>query len=199
MAAQNKVYDQSSTAQVNITDDRVSGDDLSASFTASFSDDQAGANKAVAINGFALNGAGAANYSYTAPTSTTASITQRVLDLTVAAQDKAYDGTQSATVIVTDDRLSGDTLSYTYSAQFADKNVGTGKAVQLAGLALTGADASNYQLPTNAAGSASITARTLNITANPINRVYDGTRCGECELLWMIELLAMISAFRPRR
>ena len=31
-------------------------------------------------------------------------------------------------------------------------------------------------MPTNAAGSASITARTLNITANPINRVYDGTR-----------------------
>ena len=140
---------------------------MSASFTASFSDDQAGANKAVAINGFALNGTDAANYSYTAPTSTTASITQRVLDLTVAAQDKVYDGTQSATVTVTDDRLSGDTLSYTYSAQFADKNVGTGKAVQLA-LALTGADASNYQLPSNVAGSASITARTLNITANQI-------------------------------
>ena len=176
VAAQNKVYDQSSTAQVNITDDRISGDDLSASFTASFSDDQAGANKAVAINGFALNGADAANYSYTAPTSTTASITQRVLDLTLAAQDKVYDGTQSATVTVTDDRLSGDTLSYTYNAQFVDKNVGTGKAVQLAGLALTGTDASNYQLPSNVAGSASITARTLNISANPINRVYDGTR-----------------------
>ena len=98
------------------------------------------------------------------------------MDLTLAAQDKVYDGTQSAAVTVTDDRLGGDTLSYTYNAQFVDKNVGTGKAVQLAGLALTGTDASNYQLPSNVAGGASITARTLNISANPINRVYDGTR-----------------------
>ena len=46
-----------------------------------------------------------------------------------------YDGTTTATVTLSDDRVSGDMLTDSYtSATFANKNVGTGKPVRVSGI-----------------------------------------------------------------
>src|SRR5439155_14955964 len=110
--------------------------------------------------------------------STTASITARTLTVSATGVTKVYDGTSNATVTLSDDRVSGDSLSRTYSAAaFADKNVGSAKTVSASGISVSGADASNYLLASSSATTtANITAKGLTvsgITAN--NKVYDAT------------------------
>ena len=61
------------------------------------------------------------------------------LTVTATGVDKVYDGTTSAMVSLSDDRLSGDSLTVSYgSASFADKNVGIGKAVTVVSIAISG-------------------------------------------------------------
>jgi len=55
--------------------------------------------------------------------------------------DKAGDGTTTATVTPSDNRISGDVFAVSDVALFADKNVGSAKAVTVSGISLTGADA----------------------------------------------------------
>ena len=71
-------------------------------------------------------------------------------------------------------RSSGDTVVFSQSGTFADKNVGTNKSVSYSD-SLSGSDSGNYSL-VSAGGSstASITAAPLIITANNANKTYDG-------------------------
>ena len=57
------------------------------------------------------------------------------------------------------------TANYT-NASFANKNVGTGKAVSVSGITLSGDDAGNYTSNTTASTSANITARPITVTAS---------------------------------
>jgi len=92
--------------------------------------------------------------------------------------NKVYDGLTSATVSFLDDKLSGyDEIGYSYNAVFADgKDVGTGKAVNVSGISLTGDDAIYYSLGSSTdTTTADITAKAVTlsgITAG--NKVYDG-------------------------
>ena len=53
--------------------------------------------------------------------------------------DKIYDGTTTATVTLSDNRIAGDVFTATYAgATFADKNVGNGKAVTVTGISISG-------------------------------------------------------------
>src|SRR5439155_18114561 len=99
--------------------------------TATFASKTAGTAKTVTATGLSLSGADAANYQLASTTATTtADITARVLIVTATGVNKGYDGTTTATVTLTDNRVAGDTLSRSYtSASFADKNVGTAKSV----------------------------------------------------------------------
>ena len=87
--------------------------------------------------------ADAGNYMFDRTTaSTTADITARALTVSAAGMNKVYDGTTTATVTLSDDRVSGDVLTDGYtSATFADKNVGTGKTVSVTGISISGTDA----------------------------------------------------------
>src|SRR4029079_9206028 len=88
-------------------------------------------------------------------------------------QNREYDGTTTATVTLSDDRIPGDVLTTSYAAAtFADKNVGTGKAVNVTGISVSGADAGNYTPNTTATATADITARALTVTADPKTKVY---------------------------
>src|SRR5439155_3387025 len=107
---------------------------------------------------------------------TTADITVRALLVTAAGVNKGYDGTSTATVTLSDNRVAGDTLSRSYtSASFADKNVGTAKTVSVSGIAISGTDAPNYTFNTTASTTADITARSLVVSATGVNKVYDGS------------------------
>lgn len=62
------------------------------------------------------------------------------------------------------------------SGAFADKHAGTNKTITLDGITLDGADAGNYSLAADSVtSSASITPKTLTITAMTDTKVYDGT------------------------
>src|SRR5207249_132959 len=93
---------------------------------------------------------------------------------------KVYDGTADAAASdrAVDGKISGDDVSLVGGiASFADKKVGTAKAVTLAGAALGGADAGNYSLssPTYT-DKANITPKPLAGTFTADNKVYDATR-----------------------
>src|SRR5207249_11787117 len=108
----------------------------------------------------------------------TANITARPLTVSATGVDKQYDGTTAATVSLSDNRVSADTLADSYtSASFTDKTVGTGKTVNVSGISISGADAGNYSLQnTMATTTANLTQRDLHTTANGVNRTYDGSR-----------------------
>ena len=171
----NKIYDGTTAATVNLADNRVSGDVFTDSYTsATFSDKNVGTGKTVSVSGISISGTDAGNYTFNTTTSTTANITARALTVSATGVNKVYDGNTTATVTLTDDRVSGDVFTDSYtSANFANKNVGTVKPVSVTGISITGTDAGNYTFNATASTTADITPFGLVITAHGINRVYD--------------------------
>ena len=180
----NKVYDGTANATVTLSDNRVSGDILSASYTAaSFTNKNVGTGKMVSVSGITISGTDSTNYVLAATTvSTTANITATKLTVSgITANNKVYDAKTTATLNVNGAALvgviTGDTVTLsTKSAKgtFSDKNVGVGKLVTVSGLTISGTNSGNYTL-TQPTTTANITARTLTITAKGVNKVYDGT------------------------
>ena len=169
-----KVYDGGTAATVTLGDDRLAGDVMSLAYgSAGFLDKQAGSGKTVNVSGLTLSGADAGNYTLAATSgSTTAAITPRSLTVTWSGVDKVYDGSTTASVGSSDNRVNGDVLTVLRSAAFADANAGNGKAVSVTGVSLSGADALNYSVATTGSTTAAITPKTLTLTAN---KVYDGS------------------------
>src|SRR5207249_3038956 len=136
----NRVYNGSTNATVTLSDNRVSGDTLSTSYTsASFANKNVGAAKRVSVSGIAISGTDAANYTANTTATTTADITVRTLAVSATGVNKVYDGSTNATVTLSDNRVAGDSLSTSYtSASFADKIIGTAKLVSVSGIAISG-------------------------------------------------------------
>jgi filamentous hemagglutinin family protein len=190
LTAQDKVYDGNTAATLNTGSatftGMIGGDNLTiASATGTFADKNAGTGKTVNISGLTLGGTDLSNYNLvSANATTTASITKlRLTSLSgLTAENKVYDRTNGATLDVSaatfGGKVTGDSLSITAgSGTFADKNVGTGKIVTVAGLTFGGTDAGNYDLPLAAVTtSANITPKPITavtaITAQ--DKVYDG-------------------------
>jgi hypothetical protein len=136
----NKVYDGSTVAAVVYGDNRVAGDVVGVSGSATFADKNAGVGKAVGVNGIALGGTDAGNYTLLNTTaSTTASITPKALTVTANSDSKLYDGSAysggkgvSYSGFVAGDSASdiGGMLAYGGSSQGA---VATGNYVITAG------------------------------------------------------------------
>src|SRR5205814_5944404 len=85
--------------------------------------------------------------------------------------NKQYDGNTTATVDFSGASLVGviglDSVSINstgYSASFATKTVGNGKAVTVIGVALSGGDAGNYTVSQPSGLTADITAKNLTIS-----------------------------------
>lgn len=185
-----KVYDRSTTATVSAAGATVSGviagDTVTlntAGAAGSFADKNVGVGKAVTVTGLLLSGADGGNYVLTQPAGLTATITAAPLTVSgVRANDRIYDATTTATLNTGGASLSGvlagDTVSLGtggYTASFADKYVGSGKAVTVAGLVLSGPDGGNYVLSQPGGLTATITP--APVTAGGISardKVYDG-------------------------
>jgi hypothetical protein len=176
-AGVDRIYDGTTNATVTLSDDRVAGDVLTTSYTsASFTSKTVGTGKTVNVTGISISGADSGNYTANATTTTTANITSRTLTVTATGVDRIYDGTTNATVTLSDDRVAGDVLTTSYtSVSFTSKTVGTGKTVNVSGIAISGADSGNYTANTTATTTADISSRTLTVSATGVNRVYDGT------------------------
>lgn len=111
---------------------------------------------------------------YTGTASQTFQITQKALTVSgVAASNKVYDGTTTATITATLQGVAdGDSVQLTPpAADFDTKDAGTGKAVTIAAsgsFTISGADAGNYTLtqPTVSGLTADITPATLTAPGN---------------------------------
>ena len=173
-AGVNKVYDGTTAAGVTLSDNRLSGDVLTASYgSANFADKHAGVAKAVSVAGITLTGAAAHNYAANATAATTADITPRSLTIAAAGVNKVYDGTPAATVTLSDNRVSGDLFTDAYtSAVFADARVGVGKPVDVTGISINGADAGNYNVNATASAVAHITPKAASVTPNTASKTY---------------------------
>jgi hypothetical protein len=184
ITANDKVYDATSLAALNTANGALagvfSGDAVTlAGATGTFASKDVG--KGIAVTGnLSLDGAQAGDYSLTQPT-TTANITPAPLTVSGITADKVYDATTVATLNTANASLAGlfggDTVTLDASAAkstFASKDVGTGIAVSVSGLALGGAQASDYSL-TQPALTANITPAPLTVTRIAADKVYDGT------------------------
>ncbi|MCE5286175.1 MAG: YDG domain-containing protein, partial [Pelosinus sp.] len=93
---------------------------------------------------------------------------------------KTYDGTTAATLNGTAavSAFGSDVVSVggTGVGTFLDKNVGSGKAITVTGYALSGADASNYNIVQPTGVTANITKADLSVSGITANsKTYDGT------------------------
>ena len=181
LKALNKVYDANTSASIAglAVVNGLGGDvvTVGGTPTGTFNDKNVGTAKPVTVSGIIISGADADNYTLIQQTGLSADITKANLLVTgLIASNKVYDATATATLIgtvVISGALGTDvvTISGTITGSFADKNVGTGKTVSVAGSLLSGADAGNYTL-FQPSLTADITPKALTITADNKIKIY---------------------------
>ena len=179
ITAGNKAYD--ATTAATITGRTLTGvlgtDSVSYSGgTATFSDKDVANGKTVTATGLILSGADAGNYTANSEATATANITPLGITGGITAGNKAYDATTAATI--TGRTLTGvlgtDSVSYSGgTATFSDKDVANGKTVTATGLILSGADAGNYTVNSEATATANITPLGITGGITASSRVYD--------------------------
>ncbi len=157
----------------------VDGDDASALTTPLSLSTYAVSTSPVSGSPYTIYASGAVDPDYSI-TMNNGSMTVNPIALTLSAtaDDKTYDGTTTATPNFDTSGINGgDSVSFAYSsADFSDKDVGTGKSVSITGVSLTGADASDYTLDTSStSATADITPLALGVSATAQNKIYDAT------------------------
>lgn len=118
-------------------------------------------------------------YSAPATVTITVNMIERPVTVDITASDRAYDGTDAATVTYGEivGLAPGSTVTLDTSAataSFADRNVGTAKTVTTTGAVLSGDTLGRYTL-TVGTDTADISAAPLVITAVTDTKTYDGT------------------------
>lgn len=184
-----KVYDGNDNATIIVTlsNDRVLGDDIALTHTATFdgpNGKNVGTDKPVSVTDITITGGvDAGNYTLGNTTAgAMADITPANLTATITAADKTYDGNDSATIIgrTPIDVIGSDEIILTGgTATFADANVGINKVVSAVGITHTGDDALNYSYNGTATGEADITPLGITGSFSANNKVYDGNTSAE--------------------
>jgi filamentous hemagglutinin family protein len=179
ITAAGKVYDGgvAATTQGRVTG-VILGDVVGLSTTGAFADKNVGNGKTVNVGG-SLTGLDAGNYILAANATTTANITPKAITGALTAAGKVYDGSRDAATTGTlNGVVQGDNVAVNATGLFGDKNVGNGKLVAVNGV-LTGADAGNYLLSTNATTLANITPKALTGAITAAGKTYDGTTAAD--------------------
>ncbi|MBK4735095.1 filamentous hemagglutinin N-terminal domain-containing protein [Noviherbaspirillum sp. DKR-6] len=194
---QDKVYDGTTAAQLAFQyapgEAPVGNEQVTYSYNAVFVDKNAGTDKPVIVQSLALDSASAVNRNYVlagfAQPKLTATIRPLALSpdqLQLTANSKTYDGNANAVgaTASVSGILSGDLAIAVFdAASFSDRNAGNNKTVNFSGLRLFGSDAGNYLLPNKTTASADILPRLLAVSAQGVNKVYDGTVAASVTLL----------------
>ncbi len=189
VSAADKVYDGNNVATLTGTLFGLVGSErLTFSPSGQFDTKDAGTGKTVTGTVALADGANgglAANYALpgSGVVTATAAITPRPLTLSgVSAAHKVYDGNTTA-MLVGSGTLTGlvgsESLAFSPSAQFENKNAGTGKTVNItAGLGngTNGGLAGNYALRGGTVTTANITQRDISVTAaTAADKIYDAS------------------------
>jgi filamentous hemagglutinin family protein len=170
ITAADKVYDGTTAATVSsasaVLAGLVEGDSVTVAAQGTFADKNAGSGKVVDLTG-TLGGADVGNYTTDMQRTATASIAQKTVTVTGAAvADKTADGTTAATLTAPGTligTIAGDSVTVNTAgadARFAQATAGTGIAVDVRGLGLSGPDASNYAFTGQTATTGTIVAAT---------------------------------------
>ncbi|WP_084688012.1 YDG domain-containing protein [Paraburkholderia oxyphila] len=178
-----KYYDGTTNAQVNLTNSPlIAGDNLTFSYSASFSQANVGQDLPVTVTGITATGANAGNYTLNNTTAnTTANILARIINL---QGTRVYDATTNADSSVfapggtINTGVNSETLTLTGTGTLNDKNVGTQKPFASFGSLALGngtGQASNYTL-VGGTDWLTITPYTLTVSGTYAdNKTYDGT------------------------
>ncbi|NOT18892.1 MAG: filamentous hemagglutinin N-terminal domain-containing protein [Sideroxydans sp.] len=185
LSASSKEYDATTVATLGGTaavtalgNDSVS---VSGSAIGSFANKNVGTAKAVTVAGNTLSGTDAGNYNLVQQTGLSADISKANITIVgLSAASKTYDATTTATLTGTAyvAALGSDSVSVSGTAvgTFVDKNAGTGKGVNVAGLSLGGADAGNYNVGQQTSITADIAPKSVSVSGiSASNKTYDGT------------------------
>jgi filamentous hemagglutinin family protein len=174
LAANDRTYDGTTAATGTLSlNGLIAGDTVSAGAGGiAFDNRNAGTGRTVTAS-LTLGGADAGNYTITGTATGSAVITPRAITASATADSRVYDGTTAATGrIALSGVISGDTVTGTATYRFADANAGTARAVQVSGLALSGADAANYSVSLSATPvTADITRRAVTVTINDVTKI----------------------------
>jgi hypothetical protein len=177
-----RLYDTTTNAAAGLfgTLSGLNGDTLTVAGTGTLSSKNVGVENFSSLGSLTLSGNGgalASNYTLVGGTDVVRITPAPLIVTGTQAADKIYDGNTTANLSgsVLSGVLSGDVVALANDATgtFADKNVGTGKAVSTA-MTVSGADAGNYALTQPSGVTADITGKTITVAATGKNKVYDG-------------------------
>lgn len=177
--AANRTYNGKNEVDVTISlSNVVAGDTVTATAQGQMATSDAGTDKLVYVTGITLSD----NVHYTLENTTlqtTVDIARIVISsITATAQDKIYDGTDTATVTITGSSniLSGDEVTITGNGRFASANAGK-HTVTVTPTAITGPKAQNYALAQGLTGTtqAEILPATVAFEVGTATFIYDGT------------------------
>jgi trimeric autotransporter adhesin len=184
-----KVYDRTVSAALSASNyvlNNVYGSDdvvLNNPVSGTYDDYNVGTGKTVSVTGLSISGTKAANYTLasTVASGAVGEIIAKALSITgLTADNKVYNRSTTATLSGTgalDGVEAGDTVTLggTYSANFADWNVGTNKAITVSGYTLGGANSHNYTLTQPTSLTANIAPKTLTAgLTGTIYKTYNG-------------------------
>jgi hypothetical protein len=161
--ADDKVYDGTKTATATLTDNNIFSIYVITpySYTAVFDSKNVGSGKTVEVSDILLTGADKDKFALSSTTaSATADVTALAITGNITADNKVYDGNDTAVILTRNitGAVAGDDVSYTGgTAAFDTIDVGVGKTVTGTGLSLSGADAGNYTVNSTATTTADIT------------------------------------------
>ncbi|GAA0652491.1 YDG domain-containing protein [Brevundimonas lenta] len=190
VTALNKIYDGTTVAQLNTLLASLAGvfagdavNVVSTGATGTFATRNVGLDIPVTATGFTIAGADALNYTVVQPTGLFADIAQA--QLTVASVTRVYNAGVNVPTVNSAYTLGGvfgsDNVFINAAGiggSYDNKNVGTGKLVNLTGVALGGTDAANYLINPIVINApiGVITPATLNIIGVlAADKVYDRT------------------------
>ena len=119
-----------------------------------------------------LSGGSASNYTFS-NINGVLTINRKALTAVIQVDDKFYDGNDTAAGRIGLQGVVGDDdVVASGNFRFADRNVGTGIAVAVSGITLSGDKAANYTVASAASGSANINPRPITVTADTQSKVY---------------------------
>ncbi len=186
-----KTYDGSNTASLTsshyVLHDIETGDDVSVTGVATYSNASASSGKTVTATELTLQGADRNNYSLeTLSAETTGDITQKGVVVLLNASpviSKTYDGSTNASLATANYSLQGvvgsDEVKVAGTAAYENKQAGEGKRITVSQFVLSGSDMDNYSLTNSTAeteGKIAKKAVALTLKSSPeITKEYNGT------------------------
>ena len=175
--ANTKIYDGTTSAAATPTVSGLQGSDTVTGLAETYDTKNVGTGKTLSVSAFTVNdGNSGNNYTVNTAASTAGVINKATLTITAAANTKTYDGSTSASAILTTSGLQGSDSVTGLAETYDTKNVGTGKTLNVSAYMVNdGNNGNNYTVNTATSTAGVISKATLTITAAANTKTYNGT------------------------